>query len=199
MKKLVILLFCVFSALPFATAQEMQTLFRSSRPSGGYVALSNKFTTIKGQYANIAEIYGGWLIHGRFLLGIGVAASTNNLEVPTQYSTSPLRPMSWQYGQVGMMNEYIFWSNKLVHVNLSLFSGGAFTVQYERRDEDLEYDENFFPVVEPGVQLELNVFKWLRISPGVSYRKTFGSDAIGLRDADLSDWSYNMTLKIGKF
>jgi hypothetical protein len=197
-------------AVPELSAQEVQTLFRSTRPSGGYAALSNKFTTIQGQYANIAEIYGGWFVKRKFLLGIGAAATTNNLKVPYQYSTDPLRKMSWQYGQLGLMTEYVFGSNRVVHFNLSLFSGGGFTVQYERADledlddydyddNNLEHDENFFYVLEPGAQLELNVFKWMRLSPGISYRKTFGSEAIGLSDNDLSDWSYNLSLKFGKF
>lgn len=209
MKKIFIIAGLLFIST-LATAQEVQTLFGSPRPSGGYAALSNKFTTIKGQYANLAEVYGGWFIKKRFLLGLGAAASTNNLEVPLQYSTEPLKKMSWQYGQLGLMTEYVFGSNRVVHVNLTLFSGGGFTVQYERKDwdewddhdfddGDTDHDENFFYVLEPGAQLELNVFKWMRLSPGISYRKTFGSDGVGMRDSDLSDWSYNVSLKFGKF
>jgi hypothetical protein len=208
--KRISLLALVFLAMAYTgtQAQEVETLFHSNRPSGGYAAISNKFTAIRGEYANIAEVYGGWFIHRRFLLGIGAAASTNNLEVPFQFSTAPLRNMSWQYGQLGLMTEYVFWSNRVVHLNLTLFSGGGFTVQYEREDidewdnyddEDVDHDENYFYVMEPGIQLELNVLKWMRLSPGVTYRRAFGSEGRGLRDEDLSDWSYNISLKFGKF
>jgi Outer membrane protein beta-barrel domain len=191
-------------------AQEIQTLFKHSRASGGYGALSNKFTHINGQYANLAEIYGGWFINKKFMIGVGAAASTNNLEVPLEHSTDPTQRMSWQYGQFGLATEYVFWSNRIVHVNVGLFSGAGFTVQYERKMDDwddwdddnfddVDHDENFFFVMEPGVQVEVNVLRWMRFSPGVSYRKAFGSDGIGLKDNDLSDWSYNVTLKFGKF
>jgi len=210
MKYSLMLLVLYLTLASESNGQEVQTLFRSSRPSGGYAALSNKFTTINGQYANLAEVYGGWFIKRRFLLGIAAAASTNELKVPYQYSTSPSRNMSWQYGQLGLMTEYVFGSNKVIHFNFTLFSGAGFTVQYERKDwddwddydsdtDDVEHDENFFYVLEPGAQLELNVFKWMRLSPGISYRKTFGSKGIGLNDADLTDWSYNISLKFGKF
>ena len=210
MKKVTIIAVLILMSTALANAQEVQTLFGSPRPSGGYAALSNKFTTINGQYANIAEVYGGWFIKKRFLLGLGAAASTNNLEVPLQFSTEPSRKMSWQYGQLGLMTEYVFGSNRVVHLNLTLFSGAGFTVQYERHDwqdwddhdydnDDINHDENFFYVLEPGAQLELNVFKWMRLSPGISYRKTFGSEGIGLKDSDISDWSYNVSLKFGKF
>jgi hypothetical protein len=196
---------------PESNAQEIQTLFKGTQPSGGYGALSNKFTTINGEYANLAEIYGGWFIRKRFLLGIGAAATTNNLRVPIEYSADPLKEMSWEYGQCGLMTEYVFRSNRVIHFNFTLFAGAGFTVQYERtdldewdnhdfdHDHDMEHDPNFFYVMEPGGQLELNLFKWMRLSPGISYRKAFGSNGIGLDDADLSNLSYNLTLKFGKF
>jgi hypothetical protein len=192
-----------------AISQEIQTLFKGTRPSGGYAAISNKFTTINNEYANLAEIYGGWFVKRRLLLGIGLAASTNNIKVPVEYSTAPWTKMTWQYGQFGFMTEYVFASNKVIHANITLFSGAGFTTQYERERiyhwddhgffDDIEHDVNFFYVMEPGVQVEVNVFRWLRLSPGVSYRRTFGSDGIGLTDRSLSDWSYNITLKVGKF
>jgi len=205
---LVTLLFLFFgSSISFA--QEIQTLFKGSRPSGAYGAISNKFTTIKGEYANIAEIYGGLFINRKFLVGLSLAATTNDLKVPAQYSVIPQQDMSWQYGQFGLVTEYVFGSNKVVHFNFTLFSGAGFTLQYDRNDYDgwsdddddfdSAHDSNFFCVIEPGVQVEVNLLRWLRLSPGISYRKTFGSDGIGLRDNDLSNLSYNVTLKVGKF
>lgn len=211
MKKLLFssLLAVAFLSSFDGSGQEIQTLFRSPRPSGGYAALSNKFSTINGQYANIAEVYGGWFIKRRLLLGLGAAASTNYIAVPMEYSTNPSSKMSWQYGHFGLVTEYVFWSNRVIHFNLTLFGGAGFTVQYERYDvsdwdqwdhfEDIDHNEDFFPVLEPGAQLEINVLKWLRLSPGISYRNTFGSNGRGLGDDELSNWSYNITLKVGKF
>lgn len=210
MKTIFYLVFFALATAGTATAQEIHTLFGNPRPSGGYAALSNKFTTIAGQRANIAEVYGGWFAKKKVLIGLGAAATTNNLEVPYEFSTDIFRKMSWQYGQFGLMTEYVFWSNRVVHFNLTLFGGAGFTVQYERTDwsdsdhaqyfsEDINHDENFFAVVEPGAQLEVNIFKWMRLSPGISYRRTFESSGIGLTDSDLSDWSYNVSLKFGKF
>jgi hypothetical protein len=39
----------------------------------------------------------------------------------------------------------------------------------------------------------------MRLSPGISYRNTSHSNAAGLKDSDLSDCSYNVTLKFGAF
>jgi hypothetical protein len=151
------------------------------------------------------------LINHKFMIGLGAAALTNTLEVPLQYSADPTLDLNYEYGQFGLMTEYILGSNKAFHVSFDLFSGAGFTLQNEREnwhddDDDFNWDEdheswdtNWFFVVEPGVQFEINVFKWMRFSPGISYRAAFGSDGLGMRDSDISNISYNATLKFGRF
>lgn len=210
--KLLILFILMFSvSLCFGQAQEYQisTLFKGGHyASGGYGALTNKFTKINGEYANIAQIYGGWYINHRFLLGVSGAAVTNNIPVAPEHSTVPGIDMSYQYGQFGLMTEYTLWSDRAIHLSFRVMNGAGFTVQYMRKDwddddwdqfEDYPHDTNWFFVTEPGVSLEINVFRWMRFSPGVSYRAAFGSEAQGLSDDDLSGASLDLTLKFGKF
>lgn len=192
---------------------DIETVFKgNTRTFGGYGAITNKFTTIRGEYANLVGAYGGLYINHKFLIGIGAAALTNSLEVPLQFSADPLRDMNYEYGQVGLVTEYVLGSNKAFHLAFNLFTGAGFTLQHDRYDWDHDHDEDFdfddedetsdtncFFVAEPGVQLDINVFKWMRFSPGVSYRAAFGSDGLGMRDSDISNISYNATLKFGRF
>lgn len=192
-------------------AYQIRTIFNNRGPnaSGGYLGASNKFTTINGDYANLVELYGGWYINHRWLIGVGAAATTNNIPVAFQHSTNPGINMSYEYGQCGLMTEYVIGSNKVVHLAIQLFSGAGFTLQYQRYGwehndywdnlNDYDHDENWFVVTEPGVKVEVNVFRWLRFCPGVSYRMAYGSDAKGLSDKDIQGTSVNMTLKIGRF
>ncbi|HYG18423.1 MAG TPA: hypothetical protein VD816_05815 [Ohtaekwangia sp.] len=191
-----------------AFPQEIQTVFRPTHASGGYGALTNKFTTIRGEYANIAGVYGGWFVNHRFLIGLGAAAVTNDIRVPAEFSANPGKRMSYEYGQAGMVMEYVVGSNKAIHLVFHAFTGAGFTVQYERYNhgddyspwgDDLDPDENWFFVAEPGMQVEVNIFRWMRLSPGVSYRLAYGSDGKGMTDGDLRDMTYNVTLKFGKF
>lgn len=189
----------------------INTLFNNHGPrsSGGYVALTNKFTTINGDFANMAEVYAGWYIDHRVLIGLGVAATTNDLPVALQHSTAPGIRMSYEYGQAGLMTEYVVASDKVIHLSFQLFGGAGFSLQYARdriHDEDYwdtindyDHDENWFLVAEPGMKVELNVFRWLRICPGVSYRMAYGSDGRGLKDENIDGASFNMTLKLGRF
>lgn len=187
----------------------IETVFQGGPTSvRAYGALTNKFTTIRGDYANLVGVYGGVFINHKFMIGVGGAAMTNRLNVPLQYSTDPLRDLNYEYGQFGLVTEYVVGSNKAFHVAFNLFSGAGFTLQNDRDEwdndefdweDDESLDTNWFFVAEPGVQLEINVFKWMRFSPGISYRAAFGSDGLGMRDSDISNISYNATLKFGKF
>jgi hypothetical protein len=205
---LVTIVLLLLTTVVKAQTKSVQTIFRSDlESSGGFGALTNKFTSIRGEYANLTGIYGGWYVNHSFMIGAGASALTNNIYVPLQHSTDPLRNLSYEYGQVGLVTEYVVNSNKPVHIAFNLFSGAGFTLQYDRYGwydtnpnwQNVERDENWFFVLEPGVQLELNLLKWMRLCPGVSYRATFGSDGRGVTDKDLSNISYNATLKFGKF
>jgi len=204
MKKNTILTLLILTVSVCAKAQEIQTVFKPGR-SGGFGAITNKFTTINGKYANMAGVFGGWYVNSKFLIGVEAEAVTNDLPVLPQHSTAPGVDMSYAYAQFGLATEYVMWSDKIFHVGMHVFTGAGFTGQYERAfDSDhnhgsSELDENFFTVVEPGVFMELNLMKWMRFSPGVSYRAAFGSDAAGVSDNSLSNMSYNLTLKFGKF
>lgn len=184
--------------------QNIQTVFRTGNASGGYGAITNKFTTINGQFANISGIYGGVYINHWFMIGVGAAATTNNHPVPVQFSADPSRDLSYEYGQFGLVTEYVIGSPRAIHVAFNLFTGAGFTFQYQRYgyhpdSQGRIMDENWLFVAEPGVQLEMNLFRWMRFCPGVSYRSVVGSKAAGLSDSDLSNLSYNATLKFGRF
>ena len=211
-KRLVLLNLVLAMAAGYSSfAQENQTIFTNSglKTSGGYAAITNKFTTINGSYANMPGVYGGWFINRKWMIGLGLEGTTNYIPVPSLVSNSPANKMTYQYGQAGLMTEYVIASTRKVHVNLNLLTGAGFTLQYDRHEfEDWDFDDwdddneekpNFFFVMEPGVQIEFNLFKWMRFSPGVSYRRAFGASGDGLSDADLSNISYNLTLKFGKF
>ena len=162
---------------------------------------------MNGQYANLVEIYGGWYVNHKFLLGLSASALTNDIPVPPSFSAIPGDELSYMYGDFGLRTEYAIASNKAFHLVFTLNTGAGFTIQYNRyfldeRSAGTRYfpmDENWFFVAEPGIQLEMNIFRWMRFSPGYSYRMAYGSEALQLKDSDISGHSLNLTLKFGKF
>jgi hypothetical protein len=191
-----------------AQDDEIHTVFKGPQKTTAYGALTNKFTTIDGEYVNLAGVYGGVYINRRVMIGIGAAASTNEVPVPSQFSAIDGRQLSYQYVQFGLFTEFVAGSNRSIHPVFQLFAGPGMTAQYDRQtwedwdhgdDQDGHHDENWFMVAEPGVQLEINVFKWMRFSPGVSYRFAYGNESEGLSDSKLSGASLNLSLKFGRF
>jgi hypothetical protein len=212
MKKLLTLVFAVLT-FGFAQAQddverqpEIQTIFKDSRVTG-YGAITNKFTTIRGEFANMVGAYGGLFINRKVMIGLGGFATTNEIKVPTEFSSIPETRLSYGYVQSGLMTEWVMASNKSVHLVLSMFAGAGFSYQYEHwsnynydwNGHHGPYDQSWSFVMEPGAQLEINLFRWMRLSPGVSYRSAYNSTGLGLSDSDLSNWNYSFTLKFGKF
>jgi hypothetical protein len=210
------LLFALFSA-NLVNAQEsstengsykINTLFTPGKIAvGGFGAITNKFTYIDGHFANLTGLYGGVYLNHNVLIGASAAALTNDIRVPVEHSAAPFENLSYMYGQVGGYAEYVLASNKAVHLAFNVFTGAGFTLQYKRSwqdgphefDWDYNEDQDWFFVAEPGVTVEFNVFKWMRFSPGVSYRAAFNSDGRGLGDRALSNISYNLSMKFGKF
>ena len=188
---------------------QIKTLFAPGKiATGGYGAITNKFTFIDGHFANLAGVYGGVYLNHSIMIGVSAAALTNDIRVPSEDSAQPLQSLSYMYGQVGGIMEYNVASDKPIHVAFNVFTGAGFTLQYERDswhdDHHHDYDwdrndEDWFFVAEPGVTVEFNVFKWMRFSPGVSYRAAFGSDGQGLGDNAISNISYNLSMKFGRF
>jgi hypothetical protein len=192
--------------------QEIQTLIGGNaiKSSGGYGALTNKFTRINGEYANLAGVYGGWYINHKFLLGVAGAAVTNNIPVPDKFNTIPGVKMSYEYAQFGLMTEYVLGSNRVIHVGFQLFSGAGLNTQYNRYDLDDDNDDDdfddyrkntdWFFIAEPGINVEINVFKWMRFCPGISYRAAVGDgESSGLKGSDINGATLNASLKFGKF
>lgn len=190
-----------------SSANEVRTIFKSGVSNGGYGVVSNKFTSIHGSFANMPEVYGGWFIGKKFLFGVGGGATTNFIPVPAEKSARPTQRMSYLYGQAGLVNELVIASNSPIHPVLHIFNGAGFTLQYERprwndfdntvHDEEV-HDIQWYYVTEPTIQIELNLLKWMRISPGFSYRFAFDNESRKL-DKDVSGPSVSIAMKFGKF
>lgn len=189
------------------SSEEVKTIFKNTKGSGGYVALGNKLTSIHGSFANMPEIYGGWFIGKKFLIGVGGGSTTNYIPVDVTESANPNQRMSYLYSQFGLVNEWVIASNSPIHPVFHVFNGAGFTLQYHRPhledfdnphySEDID-DVKWYYICEPAIQVELNLLKWLRVSPGISYRFAFDNEKRALDD-QVSGPSVSLGMKFGKF
>ncbi len=177
-------------------AQE-QTLINGNIENGGFGGPSVKITAINGENAVLAGGRGGWIINHTFILGgAGYGLVTN---VNAKKTDSVHQYIEMGYGGVEL--EYIASSDDLVHLSLELLIGGGGIRFKDENNDDFEnhHPMTGFFVLEPGVNVNLNVTYFFRIAGGVSYRYISGLQSPLSTNSDLCGTSAVLTLKFGKF
>ncbi|MDX9758239.1 MAG: hypothetical protein RBU27_03680 [Bacteroidota bacterium] len=196
-----------------ASAQEQhETLFSSPVEHGGFGGVVTKMTSIRGEMGLMVGGYGGWLIDHRLMLGMGGYGLASSIrarsEAEQTYAPNGER-LYVEFGYGGLMLEYILAPHRLVHVNVqALVGAGGVNYREDWYDDFLDDNpdhrhhgrvEALF-VVEPAVNVELNITDWMRLSAGASYRFVNGIDELrGIEDTDLSGASGQLALKFGAF
>lgn len=190
---------------------EMKTLFGNGGiySHGGYGGVTASYSNIGGRDAILVGGRGAWLINHR--IGIGLAGTGFITESKADAQLNDRYQLLGGYG--GLFLEFIINPESPVHVSFPI-TIGAGGVSYARshnsfRGNDFDFldeDSQAFFVVEPGIELELNVVRFMRVAFGASYRYTSDIDlnyatsgqAITTKDA-LRGLSGGITLKFGKF
>ncbi len=114
---------------------------------------------------------GALLLNKRFGVGLaGYAFQTGTFD-DTFLSQSDFR-YSGGYG--GVLLEYTLTPDKPVHVTFPMVFGigGAVYSQAQLTDSKLVIDSQAILVAEPGIELEFNVIKYVKMSFGATYRIT---------------------------
>ncbi|MCO6466000.1 MAG: hypothetical protein J5I53_05215 [Bradyrhizobiaceae bacterium] len=185
-------------------ADQVQTLIPGGKiESGGFGALVLKVGEMNNKVALGIGGRGGWVINRTFVLGGGGYAFTDaTVFRQADVDTS----LAFSYG--GLEMEYLLRSNELVHFTfMSLFGAGAFNVfRMMPHDDDFRgtslYTAACF-VLEPAVNIEVNILSWLRLSAGVGYRFVTGIDAtIGnehYTNSTVSGFYGSGTIKFGPY
>jgi len=103
----------------------------------------------------------------------------------------------------GALLEYIISSDKLIHFSIqTLIGAGGVRYQIKDYDEDndeVNYTDDAIFVMEPGINVFLNVNINFRIGAGLTYRYVNGVDYKNLTNSDLSGVSAQILFKFGEF
>jgi hypothetical protein len=116
---------------------------------------------------------------------------------------------STQGGYGGLLLEYTLFPQSKVHVSFPLIIGfGHVNYTHEKFIDDtatststkewVHHGETFF-VVEPGVKLEVNVVKHLRIGLGISYRYSPENSRLVTSPDMFNQLTGKLSLRFGKF
>ncbi|MBS3776156.1 MAG: hypothetical protein KGY70_13260 [Bacteroidales bacterium] len=209
MKKMTWMVFILMISFTWAAAQDeeenFKTLFGSIESHGGYGGISVGYSQIDNRDALVIGGRAAWIINHQLALGVAGTAFLNEYE----YDSFLAEDVNLQGGYGGLMIEPILGGQEWVHLSFPIVVGAGGIVHaekyvhrnrydYDYRDDYVNDTDAFF-LLEPGAELEFNMFRFLRVSMGAYYRYT---DNIDLYDTDedvLRGFSYQLTFKIGKF
>ncbi|MCB0804675.1 MAG: hypothetical protein KDC05_02700 [Bacteroidales bacterium] len=221
MKRWILILFVLSGLTIFAQddTQEFSTIFGSNFESGGYGAPELKLGQVNDEMSLFVGGRGGWIIGHKFVLGgAGYGLTTNNTFNSIEMVTDSLgnsamadRKLKIDMGYGGLLLEYIAMPKKAIHLAFPLIiaAGGASVGEKVDSDPNNQdpaewtsynyIESSAFFLVEPGVNLELNMVKFFRLNIGASYRFVSGTNMVRLNNSDLSDFTFNLALKFGMF
>jgi len=181
--------------------EELKTIFKKPHQNGGYGGFTIGYTKISNQDALITGGRGAWIIDRGLAIGAaGYGFATNaNFE-----NNNNEKVLAGGYG--GFMLEFIIFPTSPVHISAPLVIGGGATSVVENINYwDPYANATTFFVLMPGLEIELNVVKFFRLSAGIYY--TYTSDII-LNDISgdpvvpidaLRGFTIGLNFKFGKF
>jgi hypothetical protein len=196
--------------------EEFKTIFSGDKKKngkithGGYGAVLFNYTQIDKKNAFLAGIRGMWIINHGIGIGIGGYGFANDLNYNSDGNGENEYSLAGGYG--GLVIEPIVGAKKVVHVSFPVLIGAGGVASLKEKYYYDWYDEYYYEnvdseayfVFEPGVEVEFNMVKFLRIGLGAYYRLT--SDVKLRTDWDapkykreLDGFSFGLSLKFGKF
>ena len=211
MKKIIILL-AILACTMTAFSQEdedygsgeIKTLMGKNNAMGGYGALMMQYTQIDERDAFIFGARGGILMGHTITLGIGGSGFFNDVHYNSDLGTD----ISLAGGYGGFFFEPILMPKMPVHVSFPVLIGaGGVAVMSANGDKwtnDFESEaSDAFMVIEPGIEVELNITRFFRFCVGGYYRYTSDVD---IQDPEytvptdiLRGFSGGVTFKFGRF
>ena len=207
--------------VPVATetqSDELKTILTSPKIKqlGVYVVPEYQFANLAGEFTSMGG--GSVMVSLNKKLSIGVSGySTLGTFSPTQISPDHTLEMSAQFG--GAKLEYTLNPNSPIHVSFPLLIGdGRSTIDsignhnegkdydYSHHDDQHSHHGNeiSFLVIQPGINVEANVFRFMKVFGGANYRIVSGGESRTNNTAiesprlgQMQGLSFNLGIKIG--
>ena len=202
MKRIIHVLLVLCAAGSVSGRQE-ETLLSGPVTSGGFGGPVVKMTRMHDSFGVLIGGRGGWIINHTLSLGGGGYGLVSRIRGPE--GVSGLQDPVLRVGYGGFEIGYTPRSNRLIHPALSLLIGGGSAGTRESWEEDLDDDweddpslDSFF-ILEPGIALELNITRFMRVDAGVSFRFVSGLERDGLTESAIGGPSAVLTFKFGSF
>ena len=199
-------LYCIIYSITFPViAEETETFLREKLEIKGFGSPIVKLTKVHNEFDLMIGARGAVLLNRALAIGIGGYSLASSIHV-----SDPQSNFEMEYA--GLILEFVFPSDKLVHLSASTLIGWGNLNNAANRNwmydpyyDDSRYYANYnlvddsFMVIEPELDFELNMTTFFRLGLGISYRYISGVDLMPLTNADLKGLATVFTFKVGKF
>lgn len=202
----------------FASAQEnstgnndkTSTLFGKNKEVklGWFVGLDNGYTQFDKRDVYMSGLNAGLIINHNYTVGFSASGWTNRKTM--YYNNIADTTGAYLEGGFGrFLFEYTMNPESLIHLTFPLMigaGGASYITDNENNNwENAEWNSHnnietdLFFSIEPGVRAELNVFMFMRLNAGISYRYVSGLDLKNTSGDMMNNFSATVGLKFGKF
>lgn len=181
-------------------------LSEGGRPTGGFFAPSAKIAQLDGQTTVFAGAKMAMVLGHQFNIGM---AGFGMLSKPDTYTLPMMNGGVGEYkltnmGYFGVYMEPVFFNKSVVHLTVPAIVGiGVGQSEHHWYNNGYYWSgstiTDAFMVLEPGLNVEVNIAGALRFFGGGSYRFVLDSNLMPDSDERLSGFSINFGLKIGWF
>ena len=212
----------VFTGISFAQdytqpkdkgSDEIRTLFKKSGKNvdvGWTMGLTSAYTQFDKANVWLVGLTAGPVINHNWTLGIQLNAIVNSyyLDYDTVINNTDANLVG---GYGGFLVQYTLFPKAPVHVTFPFQIGGGYLgylsnygnkwenghMYWNGDSQILDYDVFFF--VEPGIQVEFNLLKFMRLAVGASYRYSPDLDLEKQGSGFVNQFNATVGLKFGKF
>ncbi|HDQ45821.1 MAG TPA: hypothetical protein ENN17_10055 [bacterium] len=175
---------------------EEQTLLGQSSRTGWYFASTYKFSTMNQEFVRLSGWRAVMIFDKTWSLGLA-GTDTDSKDIPapvTHKDQAVYMDLNYHGFELG----YIWNSDRVAHCTADLLVALG-SVGYKAQGSGKKWNRDLVAVIEPTVQLELNVVRWMRIGLGAGYRFVTAIDLEGLSSGDVSGPTGVLTFKFGRF
>jgi len=204
MKAFFVVIVIIFMALTLKAQDdtEIKTLLGSDIKYGIYGGFDMRFSNFDNKAGLMLGGKGGIILNHQIAIGGGGYGLSNRARITLvdDLGNDSIGRLNFGYG--GVLIEYIAFPTKPVHFSVPFMigSGSAKIYSYDAGIFDNSLIEaSTFLLLEPGIDIELNMLSFMRFGIGASYRLVSGTFMRNLNDKDLSGLSINVSFKFGYF
>lgn len=189
---IILFFFCVIQMN--GQSKVMSHLFKDkAKDLSPYISPTFQFSEIALQYSTIAGLDAGVIINKKIILGLLYHSTLNDLVLPAAKGSGILK-MKME----GVHFEYTLWPLQKIHLSIPVSAGIG---QLKITDSELSVltGKPSFLFAEPGLILEINVWKYAKLGISTSYRYTSQVQYGPITSTDLNGFVAAVSVKFGMF